>query len=369
MDKEILDVIPIESKIPLTPTTPTQEWIDEWSRQLFVKVKTAAITGWGEILPAAFNSPKIYSLFVTRFKDYVVGKQIEDVENIWESLRKVVFSGGYGVLVGSISGIDIALWDIYAKLRKQYLGDIQGKKDIFIIRYASLSRYSTLKNLIKACSNIVNEGFKSIKLHQTKNDTLEAVRKFREELGYDVELMVDMNSSMKLEKAISFANEIQKYEVKWIEEPIWPPDDLFSLREVNKIVPVAAGENFFSFHDFQNALFLEAATYFQPDVTKIGGITPTIRILNLLKGGKANLSFHSRPHNGWIGVFASIAAAHIVGIDAMIETPPNTIPSKYFNYGAMVNAQTIIPSGYGIGIEPIEPLPALSDEKILIFHD
>ena len=369
MDTQIIDVIPIVSRIPLTPTSPPQDWIDEWSRQLFVKVKTDDHAGWGEVLPAAFNSPRIYASFVSRFRDYVVGRRIEDVEEIWETLRKVAFSGGYGVLVGSISGIDIALWDLYAKMKKQYLGYIQGKKEVSITRYASLSRYSRLDDLTRACHNMVNDGFTRIKLHQTKNDTLEAVRRFREEFGYDIELMVDMNASMKLDEATRFANEIRKYEVKWVEEPIWPPDDLLSLREINQIVPVAAGENFFSFYDFQNALYLEAVTYYQPDVTKVGGITPTMKILNLLKEKNAKLSFHSRPHNGWIGVFASIAAANMAGMNAMIETPPNSIPEKYFNYSAKVSAQTIMPYGHGIGIEPIEPLPELSDEKVLIFHN
>ncbi|WP_052295736.1 mandelate racemase/muconate lactonizing enzyme family protein [Thermoplasma acidophilum] len=366
---KILSIIPISAGIPLTETEPKQKWLEEWSKQLFVKVSIDSEYGWGEVLPAAFNSPALYADIVKRLEPSLNGMEISEPGIIWEKLRKLTFSGGYGPVIGAISGVDIALWDLKAKLSKLYLGDIFGKNEQKIARYASLSRYANYEAVIRASKNIVESGFKAIKLHQTKDDTLESVKRFREEIGYGVDLMVDLNCAMNIDEAIKFANSVQRYELKWVEEPIWPPDDLASLKKINDIVPVAAGENFFDFFKFEDAVHLEALTYYQPDVTKVGGLTPTLKILDLLKKNHEQVAFHNRPHNGWIGIFASIAAARMNGVDALIETPPNGVPSQYFRYNAMITSEVIAPNGVGLSIEPIEPLPQPKDEKILIFHD
>ncbi|MGC8663710.1 MAG: mandelate racemase/muconate lactonizing enzyme family protein [Thermoplasmata archaeon] len=364
----ISDVIPIISSIPLNETIPKQEWLDEWSKQLFVKICSNHTCGWGEILSAAFNSPNLYADIVRRFEPFLKNIEFTEPNIIWEKLRKLTFSGGYGPIIGAISGIDIALWDLKARISNVYLGDILGKNENSVIRYASLSRYANPDKVSKASINISKMGFEMIKLHQTKDDTLESVKKIREKLGYSIDLMVDMNCSMKLEEAIQFANSVQKYELKWLEEPIWPPDDHASLKKVNDIIPVAAGENFFSYYTFEKAVQMDALTYFQPDVTKIGGLTPTLKIIDLLKKNNKKLAFHNRPHNGWVGIFASIAASKMSGINAIIETPPNNIPDQYFKYSAEVENKYITVKGIGLGIDPIEPLPSLKNEKVLIFH-
>lgn len=282
-------------------------------------------------------------------------------------MRKITFSGGYGITTGTISGVDIALWDMLAKESGSSLARILGKRRQSVERYASFSRYYDSSSATRAVSNLVSDGFKLIKLHQTSLDTLETVRNIRDELGYDLGLMVDMNCYIDFDTAREFMIKSSRYELKWVEEPVWPPDDLDSLRELNSIGPVAAGENFFSIFDFKRLLENDCLSYYQPDVTKIGGITPFIELMGLLRANNATLAFHNRPHNGWIGIMASANLGCSYDGKVLVETPPNEIP-KFFSFTETIDRNSISPRGKGLGIEPIKKIPLSDSTTMLRFH-
>jgi len=358
----------IKASIPLDKTNPEQLWIQEWGNQLFVKLRNGNGTvGWGEILTAAGNSREPYIALLNILTDYLTSVDENNIREVWNNMRKMTFSGGYGITTGSISGVDIALWDILAKESGSSLARILGKRRSSVGRYASLSRYSEPSVATKAVRNLISDGYKSIKLHQTWFDTLETVKSIRDELGYDFDLMVDMNCSMDFETAREFMIKSARYELKWVEEPMWPPDDFDSLRKLNTIGPVAAGENFFSIFDFKRLLENDCLSYYQPDVTKIGGVTPFIELMGLMRANNATLAFHNRPHNGWIGILASANLGCSYDGKTLVETPPNEIP-KFFSFTGTIDKNTLSPGGKGLGIEPTEEIPISDSTRILRFH-
>jgi L-alanine-DL-glutamate epimerase-like enolase superfamily enzyme len=361
------DVEIIRAAIPLTPTSPRQMWTREWSNQLFVKVSASGRTGWGEVLPAGGNTRDPYIGVLKRLKEGVVGHDEEDIGGLWDLMRKITFTGGYGIATGAISGIDIALWDLRGRREGRGVGAIlgRGKK---AGRYASLSRYESAGALEAAVSDLRDQGYGSIKLHQTGEETLECVRGVRRACGGDFDLMVDMNCAFPLDKARRFMRDVHRYELKWVEEPVWPPDDFESLAKLNRIGPVAAGENFFSIFEFRRLVEMGALSYYQPDVTKVGGITPLAEMLKLFRRSGVRVALHNRPHNGWIGTIASAHAASMLGEDTLIETPPNEVPEKYFSTTSRVTKNEIYPEGPGLGIEPKEPIPQSRRSVVLRFH-
>jgi L-alanine-DL-glutamate epimerase-like enolase superfamily enzyme len=358
----------IPASIPLTKTDPVQLWTEEWSNQIFVKLESSdELVGWGEVLPAAGNFRDPYISLIGRLAEGVITGDETNYSELWNRMRKLTFTGGYGITTGAISGIDLALWDYLGKKSNLSLSRMLKASSSKARRYMSLSRYERVDDLKRLFKNLLGLGYDKIKLHQLPSETLESVQLIRKEFGYDFDLMVDLNCGFSFEKARDFVNQVQKYELKWIEEPLWPPDDFEGLGELNKLAPIAAGENFFSYFEFKRLIEADALTYYQPDVAKLGGITPMLEILTLLQDHNAKLAFHNRPHNGWIGIAASSHLA-CCARDAIVETPPNDIPREYFSTYPLVSKNEIEVTGPGFGISPIEPVPQSSGSKLLKFH-
>jgi len=357
--------------IPLSETIPPQLWIAEWSNQLFVRLTASGVVGWGEVLPAAGNTPEPYIAMIRRFAEGITGENEAEIKGLWKTMRRISFTGGYGITTGAMSGIDIALWDILGKKSGSPVFKLIGEKLTSppkLSRYLSLSRYSDNDKLRAAVGNLINQGYKSIKIHQSAEDTLDGVRILRQSFGKDFELMVDLNCGFSYPAAEEFMRQVEPYELKWIEEPVWPPDDFDSLRKLNRMGPVAAGENFFSIHEFRRLLETDSLTFYQPDVAKCGGITALCEIVEAITTHGSRAALHNRPHNGWVGLVAGAHVASSFDSSAIMESPPNEIPLKYFDFMGMLDKQSIQVGGPGLGIGPIEPIPESSDSKLLRFH-
>ncbi len=364
----IRKVEPIKASIPLTETSPEQMWVQQWSRQLYVKIVSDGSAGWGEVLATAGNDPTPYYEMIRTLSPVVVGTDASDPMNIWKTLQRYVFSGGSGITTGAISGIDIGVWDLKARVAGQSLYAMLGGQGRKIKRYFSLSRYKR-SDLVAAVRNLLDSGYRSIKIHQSPGDTLEGVREIREQLGYEFDLMADINCGFGLNAAKAFATEISRFELKWIEEPIWPPDDYDSLSFINKIIPVAAGENLFTLNEFKRVVEMDALTYYQPDITKAGGITAALDIIKLLRDAGKSISFHCRPYNGWVGIAATAHVASALAPESLLETPPNCIPDGLFENTNDCEKEFFLPQGPGHGVTPREPLPELNQGGLLRFHD
>jgi L-alanine-DL-glutamate epimerase-like enolase superfamily enzyme len=284
-------------------------------------------------------------------------------------MRRLTFSAGYGIATGAASGIDTALWDIAARKEGLSLAKLLGGEERKVKRYASLSRYASKNDVVSVVGWLLGQGYGSIKLHQSGKDTLEAVRAIRNAHGSGFELSVDLNCAFNFDEASEFMKNIQRFELKWVEEPLWPPDDFDSLRELNKLGPIAAGENFFSFFEFKRLMEMDALTYYQPDVAKIGGVTPALDFLALAKLHGIKVSFHNRPDNGWLSTVASAQLASALSPEALIETPPCEVPITYFSFGGSIGKDWIEVAGPGLGIAPLESIPQSNEYEPLRFHD
>lgn len=358
----------VKAGIPLSATKPPQKWTGEWSFQVYVKVEAEGRAGWGEALPAALNSVDTYAKMIEEYAKIAGGLDHRDIRGIWDKMYRASFSGGYGVTTGAMSAIDIALWDLRARELGVSLCSMLGSSTGRARRYASLARYSGPGEVLQIVRGLIEEGFTMVKLHQGREDTLEAMKLIRKELGYEVKVAVDMNCAFRFERAREFVEKISKFEPYWVEEPLWPHDDYGGLARLNKTVPIAAGENEFSLNQFLTMLEKESATYYQPDVAKVGGVTPLLDIISLLKAYNVGVAFHNRPHNGWVSTIATACVAVGTHVDAWVETPPTDIPQQYFEHHVKLKKDVILPEGLGISISPREPLPEPGTPTPLIFH-
>src|SRR3984957_5811238 len=146
--------------------------------------------------------------------------------------------------------------------------------------YASLVRYSEPSLVRTSVRQAIEAGFRALKLHEIE---LSAIRAAREEASADIELMVDVNCAWTLNEARPIAEELKSVDLKWLEEPVWPPENLDGLAELRRTagIPIAAGENVYTLMDFERLLAAKAVDFVQPSPAKMGGISGLRKIFPL----------------------------------------------------------------------------------------
>jgi len=179
-----------------------------------------------------------------------------------------VFGRG-GPWTYGLSAVDIALWDIAGKAANTPVYRLLGGGGTDLACYASLVRYSN-PGLVRAnARRAIDAGFRSLKLHEIE---LSAIRAAREEAGLEVELMLDVNCPWTLTEARTRAEELKEIRLKWLEEPLWPPENYDGLAQLRKTcgIPIAAGENVPTLMDFERLMATGAVDFVQPSPAKMG---------------------------------------------------------------------------------------------------
>ncbi|HEY1501351.1 MAG TPA: enolase C-terminal domain-like protein [Acidobacteriaceae bacterium] len=203
-----------------------------------------------------------------------------DIPGLHQSmLRQVRNDGSRGIASMAISSLDVALWDLKARLLGYSLVDLLGAAHAGVAAYGS-GGFTTYSNqqLAAQLSGWVGEGLKRVKMKigaEPASD-LERVRTARRAIGPAAQLFVDANGAYDARQAIAFANQFEEFNVTWFEEPV-SSDDLNGLRQVRERAPgameIAAGEYGYDSFYFQRMLEAEAVDVLQLDATRCKGFT------------------------------------------------------------------------------------------------
>ena len=245
---------------------------------LFVKVTTdEGLVGWGEAF--GFRAVASAKLAIDRLvAPLCIGQDATRIEPLMLNVQKKlhVFGRG-GALAFGISAVDIALWDIAGKAAGMPLCQLLGGGAAELDCYASLVRYSEPSLVRAAVRQAIEAGFRTLKLHEIK---LAAIRAAREEAGPDIELTLDVNCPWTLYEARQIAEELKAVRLKWLEEPLWPPENFEGLAELRRMsgIPIAAGENVYTLMDFERLLAAKAVDFVQPSPAKMGGISELYKV-------------------------------------------------------------------------------------------
>ena len=291
---KITDVRAIPLAIPLREAKPPSPWAAGIGKQILVRVVTDdGLTGWGECF--AYGAPAAVCAVVDdALAPLLVGEDPGQLEALTQALHKALMIWGRrGLAMFAVSGIELALWDLAGKARGvpvyQLLGGLCQPR---VRAYASLLRYASASDVGRACAATLARGLTAIKLHQTD---VESVAVAREVVGERAELMLDTNCPWSVEEAIRIARQLERYELRWLEEPVWPPEDYRGLARVRAAVrlPIAAGENDATVFGFRELLAAQAADVVQPSVTKVGGLGEMRKIAALAAAAGATFQPHS----------------------------------------------------------------------------
>src|SRR5471030_3264224 len=209
---------------------------------LLVRIDTdQGVTGWGE----GFGH-RIFTATKAALDSFIgplcVGRDPSQIAALVDELQRGLGGvGRNGPAMYALSAIDIALWDIAGKVAGLPLYRLLGgaaKKEL--PAYASLLRYGEPAAVTHYVERALNRGYRHIKLHEI---TVAPIKAARDAAGPDIPIMIDCNCPWTIDEAIAMARKLQEFDPKWLEEPIWPPEDHAGLARVRTHggIPTAAG--------------------------------------------------------------------------------------------------------------------------------
>ena len=205
--------------------------------------------------------------------------------------RATTAYGNVGLASYAISAVDNALWDLKGKLLGRPVYELLGgpqKDKIFC--YASNT--DTSYGVANSIDWFLELGFKAVKLFlphgpnegiEGLNKNVELVACTREQIGDDVELMLDAWISLNTEYVVRLSEALKPYRLKWLEDYL-PPYDMDSYIKVRQRIPhqiLATGEHWHTIHPFALAAGQGIVDIMQPDVAWVGGITAIVRICHI----------------------------------------------------------------------------------------
>jgi len=264
---------------------------------LVVRIHTdEGITGIGEVdsspelVQALVQAPSSHAVAVS-LRDVLIGEDPLDVERLWQKMyRGLIYFGRRGIAIHAISGLDIALWDIKGKALGKPIYELLGTPHRDRVRaYASMLMPDTPTEVTAAVTALVEQSFTAVKLgwgplgKDAELDVALAAAA-KEAGGEGVEIMIDSGLGYVADAgtAIEVAREYERLGIYWMEEP-FEPDEYEAYAELADTVDlrITAGEQDATWWGFRELIDRAHVDLVQPDVTRCGGITETLRIAEL----------------------------------------------------------------------------------------
>jgi galactonate dehydratase len=315
----------IESVVPI--------FID---RYLFVEITTdTGIVGLGESGAWAFQEGTAAT--IERFAEYLVGQDPLKIEHHWQYLYRWTHFRG-SVVMGAISAIDIALWDIAGKhfeapVHALLGGSVRDRARVYYHVFGE-----TTDELCEGIAAARDDGYTAVghltpfldapredayfETHARKiEDAAKAVARYRDVAGPDVDLCIEIHRRLAPFEAVQLGLAIQDSTPLFLEDPVLPDNFDEMAYVASKInIPIATGERFTSLWEFQMLLARGGAQMVRPDVCIVGGITGARKVAALAEASHIGVV----PHNP----LSPVSTAACLQIAA---TAPNFVLQEFPN--------------------------------------
>ncbi|HHV78555.1 MAG TPA: mandelate racemase/muconate lactonizing enzyme family protein [Firmicutes bacterium] len=274
----------IPLKVPKRFATRTVSYRDYTIATVFTD---EGLVGWGYCWGTLLVSIAIEELL----REVLIGEDPFAINRLWNKMYKAMAVWDRrGISSRAIAAIDIALWDLLGRACGMPIYRLLGGFRDKVPAYYSGGYYPVncstdaelLGYLEKEFSTYVQKGFKAFKMKVggvSLSLDLKRIELARKIIGDEADLMIDANNVWDPDTAIAIARQLEKYRIRWLEEPV-AIDDLVGCARVaaNVPMPVAIGENHFTRWDFREIVDRKAASILQGDPTLMGGITEWLNL-------------------------------------------------------------------------------------------
>jgi mannonate dehydratase len=277
---------------------------------------------------------------VNYLNEFAVGKDVDNIEDMWNSFYVSSYWRNGPVLNNVMSGMDEALWDIKGKRANMPVYQLLGGKSRFAVECYEHASGNSPEAVAESCQKYMEQGFRHVRIQQGgygatsisqtpdfkkagygyENDTymnerlyLKSVPKMfetvRKVCGDDVELLHDMHERTQPIDAINLIKNLEQYHPYFIEDPFSPENmEWFKQLRLTTSVPIAMGELFNNINEFKLPMVNQWFDFIRVHVSQIGGISPAMKISRLGEYFNIRTAFHGP---GDVSPVGHAAHAHI----------------------------------------------------------
>lgn len=296
----------------------------------------------------------------------ILGEDATDIQALWDLMwQRLLYVGRGGLASFAIAAVDVALWDLRGVREGIPLYALLGAEPREIPAYGSgVDLPKPLDGLLAQTEGFLQRGFPGVKVKIGRRDPredeerVEAVRKL---IGDDVDLMVDANMAWSVDEALERGRRLEPFGLYWYEEPTIPEDVGGHARISRALdVPVAVGESLHSPHEFRRYVEEKATEVLQIDPITNGGITASLRALEMADEARLPTSSHYTDELSAHLLCASESPVylekHAFALDPYLEEPqvvtnghvrPTETPGTGLRFDAERLAPYLIPASGG----------------------
>jgi mannonate dehydratase len=257
--------------------------------------------------------------------EFCVGKDVDNIEDMWQSFYVSSYWRNGPVLNNCISGLDQALWDIKGKRANMPVYQLLGGKSRFAVDCYAHAEGSDPLLVADKVQELQSKGFRHIRIQQggyggagankavpdfkaagygypndqfmNENVYLKTIPKLfegvRKRCGDELELLHDIHERVQPMNAINMIKQLEDYRPFFIEDPFSPENmEWFKQLRASTTVPIAMGELFNNINEFKMPMVLQWFDFIRVHVSQIGGITPAMKIARLGEWFNIRTAFH-----------------------------------------------------------------------------
>jgi galactonate dehydratase len=338
---------------------------------LFVEVETDnGLVGLGE--SGAWGYLEASGKAVELFGEYLLGEDPLRIEHHWQYMyRSTHFRGA--AIMGAISAIDVALWDIAGQYYQAPVYQLLGGKCRDKARVYYHVKAPTKEEQIEKCLAAQKAGYTAVghlnpfldepyetpiaRGHASKlKHAAETVREIREAVGDEMDLCLELHRRLTPAEAVAFAGSIEEYRPMFYEDPV-RPDNIDVMGEVaDKIrLPIATGERLHTIYEFEMLLKRNAVQFVRPNICLAGGFTQVKKIAALAEARYVGFVAHNPQNMAPVSTAVATQLAGAVPNFAIQEYPADEArPGKadiVDNLPVVRDGFLIVPDAPGIGIK------------------
>jgi galactonate dehydratase len=297
-------------KITSIETIPIQ------GRAMILKMHTdEGLIGYGE--PMNYEHWRVVAQAVRDMAEYLVGKDPLQIEDHWQTMYRSSYSRSMPILLGALSGIEMAMWDLFGKATNLPVWKLLGGSVRNRIRVYTGIGGTTPSECAKNAQDAVMAGFRAVKMVATPHpirfvdtpkaidEMVERVAAVREAVGNDVDVAVDLHRRLSPIMAAILLKELEPLHLLFAEEPCHPENnEPLAMLARSTRVPIATGERHLTRWGFRELVEREMCAILQPDIRHCGGMLELKKIAAMAEIHQMAVA----PHNaaGPIGVAASV---------------------------------------------------------------